>query len=122
MLVAPGSTKKFTKEFDLLGQVQDEDVANLKLTVWNVTTAWGTGVLLRQKNGKLTGVWRFVANAAGIKVNSVLAVRYNVTDTNGAVGAGVFYISFSGKVLVTLKWCELRSRDACTCCVVGQHC
>jgi hypothetical protein len=101
MLIAPGATRKFTKDFDLLSQVQDEDVANLKLTVWNVTKAWGSGVLLRQKDGTLTGVWRFTANPARIKANSVLNVRYNVTDTNGAVGVGLFYIRFSGENLAT---------------------
>jgi hypothetical protein len=75
MLVAPGAAKKFTMDFNLLSKVQDEDVASLKLTVWNVTKAWGSGLLLRRPGGDLTGVWRFTANAAGIKANSVLTVR-----------------------------------------------
>lgn len=95
MLVAPGATRKFTKDFDLLSQVQDEDPAGLKLAVWNVTKAWGSGLLLRQKDGRISGVWRFTANPSGIKANSALTVRYNVTDGYGAVGAGLFYIRFS---------------------------
>ncbi|WIA17497.1 hypothetical protein OEZ85_014335 [Tetradesmus obliquus] len=95
MLVAPGATRKFTKDFDLLSQVQDEDPADLKLAVWNVTKAWGSGLLLRQKDGRISGVWRFTANPSGVKANSALTVRYNVTDGYGAVGAGLFYIRFS---------------------------
>jgi hypothetical protein len=97
MLVAPGAPKMFTMDFNLLSKVQDEDANNLNLVVWNVTKAWGSGVLLRNSNSKLTGVWRFTANAAGIKANSVLWVRYNVTDAYGATGTGVFFIRFSGE-------------------------
>jgi hypothetical protein len=104
MLVAPGAAKKFTMDFDLLSKVQDEDVASLKLVVWNVTKAWGAGALLRDKDGDITGVWRFTANAGGIKANSVLNVRYNVTDASGATGVGTFFIRFSGENLGGSCW------------------
>lgn len=74
--------------------------APLQITVAKFPASWGQGTL-EKKNGKYTGLWHFTPNIASIKPNSVLVVKYTITDIFGASAAGKVQLKFVGEALPT---------------------